>query len=75
MEEYGLDIRYIKGQENIVVETLSHLPTTNDPEKPYIMPSREEMAECFCQDVEEKWSFPISIPLIKSYQQKDLDLV
>jgi hypothetical protein len=75
MEEYGPDICYIKGPEIIVADTLSHLPTTNEPEKPYVMPSHEELAECFAQETEEKWSFPISINLIKSFQQQDLDLI
>jgi hypothetical protein len=39
------------------------------------MPSREELADCFAEDVEEHWSFPVSIALIKSCQQRDLDLV
>ena len=53
---------------------LSHLPTTNDPEKPHIMPSHEELADYFAQEKEEKWSFPISVTLIKSFQQKDTHL-
>jgi hypothetical protein len=65
MEEYRLDIRYIKGPENIVADTLSRLPTTNDPKKPYVMPSGEELADSFAQDTEDNWSFPISITLIK----------
>jgi hypothetical protein len=55
-----------------VADTLSHLPTTNDPGKPYIMPSCEELAECFAHKTEEKWSFPISINLIQSFQQQYL---
>jgi hypothetical protein len=42
MEEYNLDICYIKGPENIVADILSRLSTTNDPEKPYIMPSQKK---------------------------------
>jgi hypothetical protein len=72
MEEYSPDIRYNKGPENIVADALSRLPTTNDPDKPYVMPSREELADCFAEDTEENWSFPISITLIKSFQQRDL---
>ncbi len=75
LEEYNLEIQYIKGEENIVADTLSRLPTTNDPEKPYIMPSREKLADCFAQNTEENWSFPISIPLIKSFQQQNPDLI
>ena len=71
MEEHRLDIRYIKGPDNIVADSLSQLPTTNNPEKPYIMPSREELADSFAQDTEDNWSFPISITLIKSFQQRD----
>ena len=32
------------------------------------MPSREELADCFAEDVEEYWQFPVSVTLIKSYQ-------
>ena len=74
MEEYSPDIHYIKGPENIVADLLSRLPTTNDPEKLYIMPSWEELADHFAQETENKWSFPISITLIKSFQQKDKNL-
>jgi hypothetical protein len=65
----------IKGPENIVADTLSRLPTTNDPEKPYVMPSREELADSFVQDTEDNWSFPISITFFKSFQQQDKSLV
>jgi hypothetical protein len=45
-------------------------------QKPYVMPSGEELAECFAQETEEKWCFsPISINLIKSFQQQDLYLI
>jgi hypothetical protein len=75
MEEHDPDVHHVKGPENIVADALSRLPTTNDPEKPHVMPSREELADCFAEDVEENWSFPISIALIKSHQQQDLNLV
>jgi hypothetical protein len=75
MEEYDLEIRYIKGDKNIVADTPSRLPTANDPEKPYIMPSREKLADCFAQNTEENWSFPISISLIKPFQQQNPDLI
>jgi hypothetical protein len=75
MEECGPDIRYVKGPENTVADALSRLPTTNDPEKPHVMPSCEKLADCFAENAEENWSFPASVTLIKSYQQLDLDLV
>jgi hypothetical protein len=74
MEEHGPEMHHVKGPENIVADALSHLPASNDPEKPYAVPSREELAECFAEDVEPTWSFPISIALIKSFQQRANDL-
>jgi hypothetical protein len=74
MEEHSPDVRCIKGPENRVADALSRLPAANDPEKPYVMPSREELADCFAKDIEENWSFPISITLITSYQPQDIDL-
>jgi hypothetical protein len=74
-EECGPDIRWGKGPENTVADALSRLPTANDPEKPHGMPSREELADCFAENPLENWSFPISVTLIKSCQQLDLDSV
>jgi hypothetical protein len=37
------------------------------------MPSREELADCFAEDIEENWSFPVSVTLIKSYQLKPVN--
>jgi hypothetical protein len=72
MEEYNPDICCIKGPENILADTLlSCLPTMNEPEKPYVMPSCEELADYFAQDTEDNWSFTISITLRKSFQQQD----
>jgi hypothetical protein len=39
------------------------------------MPSHEELADCFIQETEENWSLPISITLIKSFQQQESHLV
>jgi hypothetical protein len=75
IEEYSPDIQYIKGPENIIADMLSRMPTTNDPEKLYTMPSREELADSFAQNTEENWTFPISITLIKKFQQEDLNLL
>ncbi len=60
---------------HIVADTICQLPITNDQEKPYVMPSCEELADSFAQDTEDNWSFPISITLIKSFQQQDKALV
>jgi hypothetical protein len=74
MEECGPDIRHVKGPENAAADALSRLPTADDPEKPCVIPSREELADCFAENAKENWLFPISVILIKSHQQSDLDL-
>jgi hypothetical protein len=74
MEECGPETHCVKGPENMVADALSRLPASYDPEKPCAVPSREELAECFAKDIEPTWPFPISIALIKSFQQRDNDL-
>jgi hypothetical protein len=74
MEEHGPETHCVKGPENIAADALSRLPASDDPEKLHVMPSREELAECFAEDVEPTWSFPVSIALIKSFQQRDNNL-
>jgi hypothetical protein len=75
MEEHGPKMHHVKGPENTAADALSRLPASDDPEEPHAMPSREELAECFDEDIEPAWSsFPISIALIKSFQQRDNEL-
>jgi hypothetical protein len=47
MEEHSPDVRRVKGPENVAADALSGLPAADDPEKPCVMPSREELADCF----------------------------
>jgi hypothetical protein len=76
MEEHGgPETHCVKGPENMVADALSRLPASNNPEKLCVMPSREELAECFAEDIEPAWSFPVSVALIKSFQQKNDDLI
>jgi hypothetical protein len=74
MEECGPKMHCVKGPENAAADALSRLPTANDSEKLCVMPSCEELAEYFAEDIEPTWLFPVSIALIKSFQQRDNDL-
>jgi hypothetical protein len=67
LEQCNPDIRCVKGPENTAADVLTRLPSANDPEKPCVMPDREELADCFAENIEENWSFT----LIKSFQQPD----
>jgi hypothetical protein len=68
MEECSPDVRCVKGPKNVAADGLIRLPATKDPEKPHVMPSRHELADCFAEDIQENWSFPVSATLIKSCQ-------
>ena len=45
LEEFGVDIRYIKGVSNVVADVLSRYPTTNDPTAIKLPPTREQLSE------------------------------
>jgi hypothetical protein len=61
MKEHGPNICCIKGPENAAADALSRLPSGDEPEKPCVMPSPEELADCFAKNAEENWSFPVSV--------------
>jgi hypothetical protein len=67
------DVCHIKGPENTAADALGRSPIANDPEKPHIMSSCEELADCFAEKNEENWLFPVSVTSIKSHQQLILD--
>ncbi len=47
LEEYGVDIRYIKGEKNTVADVLSRYPTANAPTVSKPPPTREHFSELF----------------------------
>ena len=71
LEEYGLDIEYIKGEKNIVADALliSPLNGNQDTTKEYTY-NKETLSEI--NDTEEfpEYIFPISLKIITHYQRK-----
>ena len=47
LEEFGVEIRYIKGVKNIVTDVLSRYPTTNDSTVPQLPPITKQVSELF----------------------------
>ena len=75
LEEFGPDIRHIKGEENIVADAISRLPTANnDPEEQgteaqgqaRIAESEEHLA------LEDEEEFPLNLSLVRRIQQREL---
>ena len=59
LEEYGLEIKYIKGPDNDAADALSRLPLINS----YLTEShitREHLAESYCVDKLDSNTFPLT---------------
>ncbi len=74
LEEYGVDIQYIKGASNIVADVLSRYPTTNNPLKRTAAPTSESLSETFAQATLSEEIFPVNFSVLASFQQRDRDL-
>jgi hypothetical protein len=72
MEEFGVKLIYIKGEENVVADVLSRYPTTNDPEIESPIPTKEQMAELFAAENDLPTdAFPLSFPILSTFQKRD----
>ena len=74
LEEFGVDIRYIKGVSNIVADVLSRYPTANDPTTDKPPPTREHLSELFASETLASEVFPLKLSVIAYYQQRDQEL-
>ena len=74
LEEFGVEIRYIKGITNTVADVLSRYPTTNDPTVAQPPPTTTQLSELFAGEALESTVFPLKLSVIASYQQRDPEL-
>ena len=80
IEEYGPELRYIKGSKNVVADALSRLDL--DPKlatecDPTVLehPFSRSLAEAFDLDQLPEWTHPVNFKLIQQKQQKDTALL
>jgi hypothetical protein len=71
LEEYSVDIKYIKGVTNIVADVLSRYPTINNPLKQKQPPTNEALSELFAQENLDASIFPVNFSILAEYQQRD----
>lgn len=74
LEEYGAEIKYIKGVVNIVADVLSRYPTTNNPLDTKPPPTKHTLSELFAQVNLEPSAFPLTFTTIAKFQQRDREL-
>jgi hypothetical protein len=76
LEEYGPELHYIKGEQNIVADALSRLDMTDD--MPLGTPTVEKMAELFAADDNElpfpQETYPLTHAYMRQAQQQDQKL-
>jgi hypothetical protein len=73
LEEYGPELNYIKGENNIVADALSRLEMTSDDETEM---DDQFFAECFAADPEDfPTDYPMSYAQLASEQNKDARLL
>ena len=70
LEEYGPEIKYIKGPDNDAVDSLSMLPLINS-DFTDISIMRKQLAESYCVDQLDGNTFPLIYQTINKYQRKD----
>jgi hypothetical protein len=75
LEEYGPDIRYIKGEENCAADALSRLPMTEDQEW-HCTEAKNGLFELFNSEkggVEPMFGFPLNLVEVQRLQNVELN--
>jgi hypothetical protein len=75
LEEYGPELRYIKGEHNIVADALSRLDIVANPREPGEQMEPDEIASLFAADADDyPTKFPLSYEEIEQRQKDDADI-
>jgi len=72
LEEFGPDIQHVKGEDNIVADAISRLPTTNEDPRDTRTDSHG-LLELEQFALEENEAFPLNLPLVRQAQQLELN--
>ena len=71
LEEYGVSLTYVKGNNNIVADALSRLARIDTPDFREYVPD-ENLAECFLNErANDALMYPLDLTTIDKAQQKD----
>ena len=77
LEEFGPDIKHISGEDNIVADAISRLPTANKDQNEIctdtLGPLSETLTELEQLVLEEDEGFPLNLPAVQKAQQTELN--
>ena len=80
LEEFGPDIHHISGEENVVADAISRLPTANTEQRDVRNVSQvlqDEIRSAYFGEifnlVEDHKSFPLDVSLVQKEQQNELN--
>ena len=75
LEEFGPDIKHIKGEENIVADAISRLPTANQDQEEHCTEASGLTKNVILGEhlaLEDEEEFPLNLPLVQRAQNKEL---
>jgi len=76
LEEYSPDIRWLKGESNVVADALSRLDLDNSPlEESHVTEELQAHYYCYAVEEQKEITFPLAFELIHKKQLSDKSLV
>jgi hypothetical protein len=76
LEEYSPDLKYIKGEKNIVADALSRLELNNEPmDEAHFTEEMRSALYCYAGDEVPNTDYPLSYKLIGRAQKKDEQMI
>ena len=77
LEEYGPDIMHIKGEDNIVADAISRLPTANNDQREPCTEAQDQLSKTLTERemliLEDDEPFPLNLSQVQRIQQKELN--
>ena len=77
LEEFGPDIQYVRGEDNIVADAISRLPTANEDQNEPSTEARglksEMLSEMEVHVLEDDIVFPLDLSLVQRTQNIELN--
>ena len=78
LEEFGPDIKHIKGEDNTVADAISRLPTANQDQIESCTDTQDPLSKTLTESeylvLEEDEGFPLNLPIVQQAQKEELNI-